>query len=91
MRNAEYQQLSTLEFTSTLYSGLGHTNPSISPALTPRSFATTAQMVPRHAPEEVSTGRLSDKLHGVGLYYRYVLAGAVCCAFTHAILTPVDM
>jgi solute carrier family 25 phosphate transporter 3 len=27
----------------------------------------------------------------VSLYARYALAGAFCCAFTHAVLTPVDV
>lgn len=27
----------------------------------------------------------------MSLYARYALAGAFCCAFTHAILTPVDV
>lgn len=28
---------------------------------------------------------------GLGLYLRYALAGAVCCSFTHAVLTPIDV
>lgn len=32
-----------------------------------------------------------DTLNGLGLYSRYALAGAVCCSFTHAILTPIDV
>lgn len=32
-----------------------------------------------------------DTPNGLGLYLRYALAGAVCCSFTHAVLTPIDV
>lgn len=32
-----------------------------------------------------------DKLTGIPLYTRYAFAGAVCCSFTHAIITPIDV
>ena len=28
---------------------------------------------------------------GVSLYAKYALAGAFCCSFTHAVLTPIDV
>ena len=28
---------------------------------------------------------------GVGLYARFAFAGAVCCAVTHGVMTPVDV
>ncbi|KAI1027897.1 hypothetical protein LB503_011885 [Fusarium chuoi] len=33
----------------------------------------------------------SENLTSVSLYARYALAGAFCCSFTHAVLTPVDV
>ncbi|KAH7016075.1 mitochondrial phosphate carrier protein [Microdochium trichocladiopsis] len=33
----------------------------------------------------------TEEAMGVSLYARYALAGAFCCAFTHAVLTPVDV
>ncbi|KAJ4147061.1 hypothetical protein LMH87_001613 [Akanthomyces muscarius] len=38
-----------------------------------------------------STVTVSQGTADVSLYARYALAGAFCCAFTHAILTPVDV
>lgn len=35
--------------------------------------------------------RAGEDIAGVGVYMRYALAGAFCCAFTHGILTPVDV
>ncbi|KAF2271891.1 putative mitochondrial phosphate carrier protein [Westerdykella ornata] len=32
-----------------------------------------------------------DKLTGLPLYARYAFAGAVCCSFTHAVITPIDV
>ncbi|KAE8407226.1 mitochondrial phosphate carrier protein [Aspergillus pseudonomiae] len=28
---------------------------------------------------------------GIGLYSRYAVAGGICCSFTHAVLTPIDV
>ncbi|KJK84477.1 hypothetical protein H634G_00841 [Metarhizium anisopliae BRIP 53293] len=33
----------------------------------------------------------TEKIAGASLYARYALAGSFCCAFTHAVLTPVDV
>jgi solute carrier family 25 phosphate transporter 3 len=38
-----------------------------------------------------SIAKSLEKLDDLVLYSRYALAGAGCCSFTHAILTPVDM
>ncbi|RFU31902.1 hypothetical protein B7463_g4412, partial [Scytalidium lignicola] len=43
------------------------------------------------APKVEAVPALPEKMSSVGLYSRFALAGAVCCAVTHGALTPVDV
>jgi solute carrier family 25 (mitochondrial phosphate transporter), member 3 len=72
--------------TDTTYNIVGH-SPASSPS--PLGLVAAAQM-PQHMLKPLIAKSL-NKLDDVALYSRYALAGAVCCSFTHAILTPVDM
>ncbi len=55
------------------------------------SFLAPAQMPHPIADLKSPVAASIDTLNGLGLYSRYALAGAVCCSFTHAILTPIDV
>ncbi|KAI9368692.1 mitochondrial phosphate carrier protein [Aspergillus egyptiacus] len=46
--------------------------------------------LPTYADKKLAIGSEHAGL-GVGLYSRFALAGGICCSFTHAILTPVDV
>jgi len=55
------------------------------------SFITAVETPSPQYISEPPTAKPIHQLDGMALYSRYALAGAVCCSFTHAILTPVDM
>ncbi|KAH8911448.1 mitochondrial phosphate carrier protein [Coniochaeta sp. PMI_546] len=61
----------------------------VSPIPPPSLVAAT--QAPQHIPKLPSIANPLDKLSDLALYPRYALAGAVCCSFTHAILTPIDV
>ncbi|KAI0545988.1 mitochondrial phosphate carrier protein [Xylaria curta] len=46
--------------------------------------------IPHHVPKPSIAKSLKNS-SDIALYSRYALAGAVCCSFTHAILTPIDI
>ncbi|KAK3344519.1 mitochondrial phosphate carrier protein [Lasiosphaeria hispida] len=54
------------------------------------SSLVTARQIPQEMPNPFKATSL-EKHNDVTLYWRYALAGAACCSFTHAILTPVDI
>ncbi|KAB5572457.1 mitochondrial carrier domain-containing protein [Coniochaeta sp. 2T2.1] len=56
----------------------------------PPSDPIAAAQTPHHIAKP-SIAKSLNKLSDVALYSRYALAGAVCCSFTHAILTPIDV
>ncbi|GAP91554.1 putative phosphate transport protein MIR1 [Rosellinia necatrix] len=63
------------------------------PSASPPSLVAVAE-VPQHIPHHIpkpSIAKSWTTTHDVALYSRYALAGAVCCSFTHAILTPIDI
>lgn len=60
----------------------------VSPSPSP-SLVAVAE-VPQHVPQSSMPPSL-NQLSGGALYLRYALAGAVCCSFTHAVLTPIDI
>ncbi|KAF2967725.1 hypothetical protein GQX73_g5862 [Xylaria multiplex] len=64
---------------------IGHSpaSPSSPPSLV---AATEIHHVPKP-----SIAKSWNTSHDLTLYSRYALAGAVCCSFTHAILTPIDI
>ncbi|KAI8948824.1 mitochondrial phosphate carrier protein [Xylaria longipes] len=64
--------------------GYSPKSPSSSPSLV------AAPEIPEHIPKP-SIAKSLNKPNEVALYSRYALAGAVCCSFTHAILTPIDI
>ncbi|KAI0436264.1 mitochondrial phosphate carrier protein [Xylaria telfairii] len=68
------------------WSIMGHS--PVSPALS--SSLVAAAEIPQHVPKP-SIAKSLNKANDVTLYSRYALAGAVCCSFTHAILTPIDI
>ncbi|KAF4956881.1 hypothetical protein FGADI_3484 [Fusarium gaditjirri] len=41
--------------------------------------------------DKLMAAATSENLNTISLYARYALAGAFCCSFTHAVLTPVDV
>ncbi|KAI1124147.1 mitochondrial phosphate carrier protein [Nemania abortiva] len=55
----------------------------------PPSLVAAAE-IPQHVPKPSMAASLT-KPNDLALYSRYALAGAVCCSFTHAILTPIDI
>ncbi|OAA46532.1 mitochondrial phosphate carrier protein [Beauveria brongniartii RCEF 3172] len=60
----------------------------------PRTGDATRPVLDRLMPIENTSSSMRTATQGiadVSLYARYALAGAFCCAFTHAILTPVDV
>ncbi|KAM3548927.1 hypothetical protein MY1884_008970 [Beauveria asiatica] len=61
--------------------------------LAPKTEATTRPVPDDLIPiQNTSSLRIATQgIADVSLYTRYALAGAFCCAFTHAILTPVDV
>ncbi|KAI0191058.1 mitochondrial phosphate carrier protein [Astrocystis sublimbata] len=68
------------------WSNAGH---STAPPMSSTSLVPAAEL-PRLDPVP-SVAQAVTKPSEVGLYSRYAAAGAVCCSFTHAILTPVDI
>ena len=74
--------------TYTSDSGTGPSSALSSPA-SPLLAAT--QMPHPIADLKSSIAALLDTPSGIGLYSRYALAGAVCCSFIRAVLTPIDV
>ncbi|KAI0861651.1 mitochondrial phosphate carrier protein [Xylaria cubensis] len=72
--------------THTIYSMIGRSpmSPSSSSSLV------AATEIPRHVPKP-SIAKSLNNPSDIALFSRYALAGAVCCSFTHAILTPIDI
>ncbi|KAI0867810.1 mitochondrial carrier domain-containing protein [Hypoxylon argillaceum] len=62
----------------------------VSPSSPPSLVATATESIPHNLPKSSLATSLS-KSNELALYSRYALAGAVCCSFTHAILTPIDI
>ncbi|TRX90247.1 hypothetical protein FHL15_008792 [Xylaria flabelliformis] len=54
------------------------------------SSLVAATEMPRHVPKPSIPKSLNNH-NDIALYSRYALAGAICCSFTHAILTPIDI
>ncbi|KAJ8104769.1 hypothetical protein ONZ43_g7697 [Nemania bipapillata] len=73
--------------THTISSTVSH--PSVSPS-SPPSLVAAAETIPQKITMPSMAASLT-KSNDLALYSRYALAGAVCCSFTHAILTPVDI
>ncbi|KAJ2994486.1 hypothetical protein NUW58_g1541 [Xylaria curta] len=65
---------------------IGH-SPASPPS--PPSLVATPE-IHQHIPKPSIVKSLNTS-HDMTLYSRYALAGAVCCSFTHAILTPIDI
>ncbi|KAI1749853.1 mitochondrial phosphate carrier protein [Xylaria castorea] len=65
---------------------IGHSPVSASSS----SSLVAAAEIPQHITKP-SIAKSLNKPSEVALYSRYALAGAVCCSFTHAILTPIDI
>ncbi|KAI1354249.1 mitochondrial phosphate carrier protein [Xylaria sp. FL0043] len=57
---------------------------------TPSASLVATSEITQHVPQ-ASLAKSFDKPSDLTLYSRYALAGAVCCSFTHAILTPIDI
>ncbi|GAB1315655.1 Mitochondrial phosphate carrier protein [Madurella fahalii] len=60
------------------------------------SLVAAVQAVPQGAifqpsSSSIATDSSLPDLSPITMYSRYALAGAVCCSFTHAILTPIDI
>ncbi|KAI3333123.1 mitochondrial phosphate carrier protein [Ustulina deusta] len=64
--------------------GLSPASPSSSSSLV------AAAEITQHVPKPSLASSLT-KSSDLALYSRYALAGAVCCSFTHALLTPIDI